>query len=226
MSHQPKWLQALGDTTDGVFVVDSRQRIILWNKGAEKLLGYAEPEVLNQYCYRVIAGRRCDKAWCHANCQIQRQVLRGVLPHDYDLLTRTKQGKDIWVNVSIVAARRKTRRLTAHLLRDVTQRKRKEQEVEHILDSFGRAASAKGKERKGQGTVQSAGRYGELLSTLTRREIEILSLLAQGCSSNSIAKRLGVSRYTVRCHIQNALRKLGLHSRAEAVSFAYRNGLL
>jgi two-component system nitrate/nitrite response regulator NarL len=61
---------------------------------------------------------------------------------------------------------------------------------------------------------------------LTAREREVLLLLAQGLSQKKIADRLVISSKTVGTHIQRVLGKLGVHSRAEAVAFAYRTGLL
>ncbi len=62
--------------------------------------------------------------------------------------------------------------------------------------------------------------------TLTRRELEVLALLAEGLSPSVIAKRLFVSVYTARGHVKNVLRKLGAHSQLEAVAIASRVGLM
>lgn len=60
------------------------------------------------------------------------------------------------------------------------------------------------------------------VSTLTRREREVLSLLADGLDQDEIARRLVISRKTVGTHIERILAKLGAHSRAEAVALAYK----
>lgn len=61
---------------------------------------------------------------------------------------------------------------------------------------------------------------------LTPRELEIIQLLAAGRSQAAIAERLVLSEKTVATHIQHILPKLGVHSRAEAVAFAHRQGLI
>ena len=61
---------------------------------------------------------------------------------------------------------------------------------------------------------------------LSPREREILLLLAQGKTENEIATALVLSPKTVATHIQNVLRKLRVHSRAQAVAAAYRDGLV
>jgi DNA-binding NarL/FixJ family response regulator len=52
---------------------------------------------------------------------------------------------------------------------------------------------------------------------LTTREIEVLGLLAKGCSYAVIGERLGISAHTVASHVKNSYRKLGVHCAAAAV---------
>jgi DNA-binding NarL/FixJ family response regulator len=61
---------------------------------------------------------------------------------------------------------------------------------------------------------------------LTPREQEVLTLLAWGLNQPEIAGRLVISEKTVETHIQNVLSKLGVHSRAQAVAVAHRDGLV
>ena len=63
-------------------------------------------------------------------------------------------------------------------------------------------------------------------ATLTGRERECLSLLVAGLDTPAIVARMGVSRTTVRTHLQSVLTKLGVHSRLEAASFAVRHQLV
>lgn len=60
---------------------------------------------------------------------------------------------------------------------------------------------------------------------LTGREVEVLQLLASGLSQDAIAQELFISAKTVGTHLQRIITKLGVHSRTEAVSFAFRHGL-
>jgi DNA-binding NarL/FixJ family response regulator len=63
-------------------------------------------------------------------------------------------------------------------------------------------------------------------SLLTERQVEILRLVALGLSNGEIAARLHLSEHTVKRHLANLLTKLGLSSRAAAVAYAAREGLL
>ena len=67
---------------------------------------------------------------------------------------------------------------------------------------------------------------GVLGTKLTRREQEVLQLLASGLTQQQIAKQLVISSSTVASHIEHVLEKLGVHSRAQAVALALRSGLV
>lgn len=60
----------------------------------------------------------------------------------------------------------------------------------------------------------------------TPRELEILQLVAEGCSTGTIASALFISPETVKSHVANAMSRLGASSRAHAVALLYRRGLL
>ena len=60
--------------------------------------------------------------------------------------------------------------------------------------------------------------------SLTPRERETLSWLAQGASNKQIAREMDVAESTIKVHVQNILRKLNLHSRVQAAVYAVENG--
>jgi DNA-binding NarL/FixJ family response regulator len=66
----------------------------------------------------------------------------------------------------------------------------------------------------------------KLEEPLTARELEVLQMLAGGASTASSSQMLGISTATLRAHVQAILRKLGAHSRLEAVAEAARLGLV
>ncbi|HWG84917.1 MAG TPA: LuxR C-terminal-related transcriptional regulator, partial [Deinococcales bacterium] len=63
-------------------------------------------------------------------------------------------------------------------------------------------------------------------ATLTRRELEVLRLVASGLSNREIAGSLGLSGKTVERHLENIFNKLGAPSRAAATAYALRSGLV
>jgi DNA-binding NarL/FixJ family response regulator len=70
---------------------------------------------------------------------------------------------------------------------------------------------------------REAGDESDILARLTTREREVLGHLAGGLDNQAIAERLYVSPDTVRTHVNKILRKLGVHSRAEAARLALRD---
>ena len=77
-----------------------------------------------------------------------------------------------------------------------------------------------------QALIQPLSETEKLAANLTRREHEVLALLVQGMSNPEIADRLVISRSTVKVHISSILSKLGVASRAEAISVAIQNKLV
>lgn len=67
---------------------------------------------------------------------------------------------------------------------------------------------------------------GELAEPLTRRERQVLRMLAAGLGNKEIAPRLGISDHTVKFHVASILGKLGAASRTEAVALGIRRGLI
>jgi DNA-binding NarL/FixJ family response regulator len=65
-----------------------------------------------------------------------------------------------------------------------------------------------------------------LQDTLTEREIEVLRLIAEGCTNQEIASVLIISPTTVKTHVQNILQKLNVSDRTQAAVYAVRSGLI
>ena len=99
-------------------------------------------------------------------------------------------------------------------------------------DEAGRQASSAAEAFAALGAATDAGRArhilagGERLPELTKREHEVLRLLADGLTNRQIAARLVVSEHTVHRHVSNILRKLDLPSRTAAAALAAQAGLL
>ncbi len=91
------------------------------------------------------------------------------------------------------------------------------------------ASTLRGCERHGvldDGGSELRRALGGHAAGLTDREISILSALARGLSNEQIAKELWVARQTVKFHLTNVYRKLGVKSRTEAIHRAYQLGLV
>jgi DNA-binding NarL/FixJ family response regulator len=66
---------------------------------------------------------------------------------------------------------------------------------------------------------------GDLPDGLTPREAEVLALIAEGLTNGEIADRLVVSAATVKSHVNHIFAKIGARDRAQAVVYAYANGI-
>ncbi len=89
-----------------------------------------------------------------------------------------------------------------------------------ILAGLGAVADLERLERLAVGSEPAAASVG-----LTRRELEVLRLIAAGRSNRQIADELFLSERTVARHVSNILGKLGLPNRASATAFAFEHGL-
>ena len=74
--------------------------------------------------------------------------------------------------------------------------------------------------------VSTARSSGSTASTLTPSELRVLRLLADGSTTKGIARELSIAPKTVAMHVQNAMKKLNVHSRTQAVALAHKLGLV
>ena len=203
--------QALARAGDGVVAVRDG-RIVLWNRAAEKILGYAARDVVGRPCCDVFVGHDDHgNRLCYQGCHVMTLVKLGEAIQSFDMKTRTKTGHPVWLNISILAVADATpgATVTVHLFRDVTATK-------ELLTLVHTQLTATADRDNG---VDRAG-------VLSRRELEVLRLLAVGLNTKAAADRLHVSPATIRNHVQNLFGKLDVHSRLEAVAYASRHRLL
>jgi DNA-binding NarL/FixJ family response regulator len=172
----------------------------------------------------VIAGRDKTNPICSKNCQVMNLIQRGEMVENYDMLTHSKAGDPVWINVSIVAipSRRKEFNTVVHIFRDITRRKRSEE----LIQEFISAIKIDNQAEQNSPSAKVNPLEHKSKPSLTRRERQVLRLLAEGSSTSAISKELYISWATVRKHIQNILTKLGLHTKLEAVTYAIKNNLI
>ena len=106
--------------------------------------------------------------------------------------------------------------LNAHL-RDLAEAIRADTTDTMLVDATSLSAPAE---------AQQVDLREEGATTLTRRELEVLAMLVDGCSPPAIAAELVISINTARGHVKSVLRKLGAHSQLEAVAVARRLSLV
>ncbi|HEY8235465.1 MAG TPA: response regulator, partial [Gaiellaceae bacterium] len=105
----------------------------------------------------------------------------------------------------------------------------KSRAVDEVLDVVRRAAAGEivmAASDLASVMEQLRGNPGEDgFARVTRRETQVLRALAAGETAAQIAASLGISTFTVHSHVKSILAKLGVHSKIEAVTLAWRHGL-
>jgi len=215
--------QTLAKAGDGAFVTDQDQRIIFWNQAAAAITGYTYDEVTGLPCYEVLEGRdEQGRLFCFEHCRIATIALRDKAVKDYDIFIYHKADEVRWINLSTLTFpdNGDESKVILHLFRDVTRRKQSEQLISQMLKA------ARDLQNGDSLRTPPPVANGQPVADLTDREREVLSLLAQGFSTDKIAHSLSISSSTARNHIRNILQKLHVHSRLEAVVQAYKHGLV
>ena len=202
--------QALATTGDGAFAVGSDGRVILWNRAAERMLGWTAKEVLGKACCEALKGVDGDgNRLCYQGCHVMNLVKQGEPVQHFEMETRTKAGTPVWLDISILElpASGGGHAIAVHLFRDVTATKELLQLVRERL-------------------TPPTSSNGNGVSPLTKREAEILRMMASGANTKALADGLHVSPATIRNHAQNIFMKLDVHSRLEAVAWANHHRLV
>jgi PAS domain S-box-containing protein len=211
----PPAVQALTEarTGDAVFVVGPDYRIVHWDYRAESLTGLLAEEALGKPCYEVVQGE-CESGGSFSahECSVIQLARSGQLVSCYEMRISTRSGGTRWVNVSNLCVHSEEGPYLVHLMRD-SQKAHETLEMARGLIQLSREKDAPAPDR------------GDL-PELTPRQLEVLGLLSEGKTAKGIGQDLFLSEATVRNHIRSLLQTLGAHSQLEALSKAYKMGLL
>jgi PAS domain S-box-containing protein len=230
--HEVEHLDTLYNTADGLFITDENQRILRWNAGAERLLGHTEAEAVNQHCFQIMSGQTAlDRTTCNPRCKIHAAGIKGTPQENFDLRVCSHIGSAVWLNVTVLSNKDHEKPFITHIFRDVTEEKRKMLALEQFLNEVKPLFHESPKLlNKTHGDAPSASfdiaAANPAAMSLSNRETEVLILLAEGLTTQMLAHKLGISPFTARNHVQNILVKLNLHSKAQAVSYAFKIGIL
>jgi len=218
VARPPETLDRIARSKEAVFAIDSADRIVLWNKKCEELLGRPARAVLGKRCYEVLAGRDAQgNIYCYRNCPVAFQAREK--PSEpvarFPLRIPTSNGKERWIDLSLFAIPSYHPALSTvvHVIREAAK---KHSGLEKDLE---REASRR------EPLWPMTTSEGEAVA-LTAREQEVLRCLARGLSTAAIARKLSIAPVTVRNHVQAILQRLDVHSKLAAVVHAYRHDLI
>ena len=200
--------RALARALEGVVAVGTDGRIIGWNRAAASITGYTSAQAIGRTCgdlFPLDARNGANDPGCPLTA-LAADPLKSL-----DVPTRTRAGRPLWLNMIAVSVPADGgSAVPVHLFRDVTATR---QLLALVPPSRGRPDAT--------GAAAPARHV-----PLTRRELEVLRVVADGLGTAAAAERLRITRTTVRNHVQNILAKLGVHSRLQAVAYAARHRLL
>jgi PAS domain S-box-containing protein len=211
-------LDRIARSGEAVFAIDSSDRIVLWNKKCEEMLGRPARAVLGKRCYDVIAGRDASgNIYCYRNCPVafQARERQSDPVARFPLRVPTGDGVERCVEISLFAIPSYHPAL-ATVVHIVREGKKKPSALEKRLET---------EAARPDPLWPMTSSEGEPVS-LTRREQEVLRCLARGMSTAAISRKLSISAVTVRNHIQSILQRLEVHSKLAAVVYAYRHQLI
>jgi len=194
-----------------MITTDAEGRIVRWSPEAQSLLGYKTAQAVGQRFFDLLTARDVfGNRMCPKACGLLAMVRHAEPLRTFEMEVVAAAGGRMRVFVSastegLRAGERLIYRLRADLRRQSDRRRTSDRR-----ESRARPAQV------GKGVA----------SSLSPRELEVLRCLAAGSDTRDIAAQLGISATTASNHAQSVLRKLGVHSRLEAIAFAYRNALL
>jgi len=208
---------SLDRSPDPVFGTSRLNRIVFWNRSAERLLGYSAAEAIGTPCGGLLLG--CDvhgNRYCAESCPVTQIAVRGEPVRHFGLQLRAKDGRRIGAEVSILHLEAPPPDLffLAHLL----------QLQDEPSLALHPAEAGPAPPRPALDAARDS--LDARARKLTSREVEILGMLAAGHTTPDMAARLHISRLTARNHLQNILDKLEVHSKSEAVAFAFQKHLV
>ena len=204
---------ALSASPDPLFVTDRHNRIVFLNTSAQQILGFAPEEVVGETCFAALeGGDRYGNRYCSDNCPIAQIANRGEIVQPFELRLRARDGHlvDVQITVLNLSVAPPDLFFLVHIFR---------------LPASTRAHPASA-ESEPPAALASRSSVDARARRLTSREVEVLAMLAAGRTTPEIAERLHISVLTARNHVQNILDKLEVHSKAEAVAFAFQKHLI
>ena len=211
----------VASTSDAAFAVDGQGLVVAWNLAAEALFALPASEAMGRPCGEIVEGADECGPVCSQACTVRQAIEKRHPIRNFDLLMNTASGRQ-WCNTSVLVAENgsPTNPFAVHIIRPIDLRKRLEILVRDFVVTNTNVPAEEAV------ALISSTRAVARETELTGRELEILRLLGKGSTTSSIAGHLHISRTTVNNHIQHILRKLGSHTRLEAIRRAEHAGLI
>jgi DNA-binding CsgD family transcriptional regulator len=202
-------------------LTDRLNRTVALNLAASKFLKHSHASAAGQDFYELLEVRDVFGNRVNSHTMAFLDMLaRGERISDCELQLKLGSGATARAMLSVVVFSDSSSSNVefVYLMTPVSRRRRADEAIEVILNRSGSPTGIEISELRN-------GRLAEQVG-LTRRQKQVLGLLADGKSPKEIAGELGVSVNTVRTHINAILHKLDAHSQLEAVAIALRSRIV
>ena len=209
-------LDLLRESDTPAVVSDMAGHVLVWNAGAEKLLRRPAHQALGRLCHDLLGGRDVfGNRFCHAECSVRAMCRQGEAVQAFELVVDSpRPSTALHVSILKIPGAPPDKDVIVHLLQPLDREGRLAREMERLGISPPSMASP----------ASTVPRGVDPPAPLTPRERDVLGRMAEGLQNKEIAQKLDISLATVRNHVHNLLEKLGVHSKLEAISLAYRAG--
>lgn len=195
-------------SSDAVFGIDAEGKIRFANNIFERMTGRFREQIYNQTCHDILCGTDIHgTSCCNSACPLipinQRQSKQ---PQAFDLIIKHHTGRELLVNVGCCEIPQQLQEQAGQVTVYFNLRQFEQNRLLQL--------------------IKTVTEENNNPNQLTPRETEILQQATTGMKTSQIADKLCVSTQTIRCHFRNIYQKIGVHSRTEAVLFAFQKGLV
>jgi len=198
-------------TVDAVFGIDENRDVRFWNKACEDLLGFSSQQAIGQPCAELLCGEDLlGNKMCGIKCPIAQSSDIQTPNDDFDLVLKPEESKPVMVNIG------------SYYVSQSEQKNSQDVQVFHSM----RPVNCHQLIQRLANDSCTVEQDNKKIHKLSKREYEVLRLLAKGIISKNIANQLDISPATVRNHVKSIYAKIEVHNRAEAISYAMRHGII
>jgi len=191
-----------------VWITDPWGTMQYMNKDAEGLLGKRAEACVGEPCHAIVCGTKpSGPGICGPECAVRRAVASKEKIAPIEMCLPREDGEDQHAKIVVIAASSPDE-YSQLLVHCAVDEHREHRVKEYLATIVGR-----------NHVLPDIKKASKPTTNLTKREREILRLLAEDETLHSIADKLYISYATVRNHVQHILPKLGVHSILEAVAF-------
>ena len=197
---------------DAIITIDHDSRVLEFNPAAESMFGIAAAEAIGEPLDSLIVPPALRAKHRKGMARYLATGKGPLLGSRIELSAIRADGSEFPIEIAIVPIQRDGQPVFTGHVRDLTERRRWEEELQQAREEL---------ESKVEGRMEESGSYG-----LSFREMTVLHLVSKGKADKEIAVTLGISSQTVNKHVARILHKMGASSRTEAGVRAIKEGIV